>query len=623
MRIKVLNPEVVMKIAAGEVVSGPSSVVKELVENSLDAQADNITVEILDGGKSLIKVDDNGIGMEEEELELSILPHTTSKIFSIEDLYQLKTFGFRGEALSSISRVSRMKMTSKPPEKEVGTMLEILGGKIIEKKRVNSSNGTKIEIMDLFFNIPARRKFLKSDSSEGRYVTEIIEKFAFTNNINLTYIRDNKEIYKFSSDMDLITKCLKIYPELKRDDLIEIEHNDSLCKISGVISQPKVGRNNRTAQHFFVNNRYIKAASLYSVLEKGYGEMLEKSIHPYGIIFIQIPSDMVDVNVHPQKLEVKFTDEQKIASLLKKVVREALKENTHFTMEFISSNDTPATNNENSSFSVQNLYNKNENSQKVDFSQNNTNKDYFEITDKFFNNSEIGDPQEGNIHFDNDNNYRLYEPSKTFDFKGFEYQKNQTFTPVEKINSFEKLSILGIVAERYLVVEGEDKLLLVDFHAAHERYIYEILKENLYEKGGLTSDLLLNPLKISLDEVRKGIILENKDHLEKLGIKLEEEGKEIIVKGLPSLVKIDDAERLIFEIADDLRISNFDQQSNILDKNLATMACRTAVKTKDNPTGMETLLNNIFEKKLLTCPHGRPIMIQITFKTLDKYFGRT
>ncbi|KUK81154.1 MAG: DNA mismatch repair protein MutL [Petrotoga mobilis] len=620
MRIKVLNPEVVMKIAAGEVVSGPSSVVKELVENSLDALANNISVEILNGGKSLISVDDNGIGMEEEELELSILPHTTSKIFSIEDLYKLKTFGFRGEALSSISRVSRMKITSKPPEKEVGTMLDILGGKIIEKKRVNSSDGTKIEIMDLFFNIPARRKFLKSDSAEGRYVTEIIEKFAFTNNINLTYIRDHKEIYKFSSDMDLITKCLKIYPELKRDDLIEIEHNDSLCKISGVISQPKVGRNNRTAQHFFVNNRYIKAASLYSVLEKGYGEMLEKSVHPYGIIFIEIPPDMVDVNVHPQKLEVKFTDEQMVASLLKKVVRESLKKNTHFTMEFISSSDTPATNNENSSFPFQNLYNKKESSQKVEFSQNTTNTDYLQNMDEFFNSSEIEDLQEPYTHFDN--NYKLYEPSKTFDFKGFEYQKNQTFTPVEKIDSADKLRILGIVAERYLVVEGRDKLLLVDFHAAHERYIYEILKENLYEKGGLTSDLLLTPVKITLDEVRKGIILENKDHLEKLGIKLEEDEKEIIVKGLPSLVKIDDTEKLIFEIADDLRISNFDQQTNILDKNLATMACRAAVKTKDNPTGMETLLNNIFEKKLLTCPHGRPIMLQITFKTIDKYFER-
>jgi DNA mismatch repair protein MutL len=421
--------------------------------------------------------------------------------------------------------------------------------------------------------------------------------------------------------MDLITKCLKIYPELKRDDLIEIEHNDSLLKISGVISQPKVGRNNRTAQHFFVNNRYIKAASLYSVLEKGYGEMLEKSVHPYGIIFIEISPDMVDVNVHPQKLEVKFTDEQKIASLLKKVVREALKENTHFTMEFISSNDTIDTNNRNSSFPFQNLYGKKESSQKVDFSQETTNADYFENTDEFLNNSEIEDLQEGNKHFDN--HYKLYEPSKTFDFKGFEYQKNQTFTPVEKIDSADKLRILGIVAERYLVVEGRDKLLLVDFHAAHERYIYEILKENLYEKDELTSELLLTPIKISLDEVRKGVILDNKDHLEKLGIKLEEDGKEIIVKGIPSLVKIDDVERLIFEIADDLRISNFDQQSNILDKNLATMACRAAVKTKDNPTGMETLLNNIFEKKLLTCPHGRPIMIQITFKTLDKYFERT
>jgi len=615
MRIKVLNPEVVMKIAAGEVVSGPSSVVKELIENSLDAQADSITVEILDGGKSLIKVDDNGIGMTKDELELSLLPHTTSKISSIEDLYQLKTFGFRGEALSSISRVSRMKMTSKPREEEVGTMLDILGGKIVERKKVNSSNGTKIEIMDLFFNIPARRKFLKSDSAEGRYVTEIIEKFAFTNNINLTYIKDNKEIYKFSSDMDLITKCLKIYPELKRDDLIEIQHNDPLCKISGVITQPKVGRNNRTAQHFFVNNRYIKAASLYSVLEKGYGEMLEKSVHPYGIIFIDVPPDTVDVNVHPQKMEVKFNDEQKVASLLKKVVREALNENTHFTMEFISNSHTTIDeNNGSSQFSVQNLYNKKESS------KNTTNTDYFQNTDEFFNNSEIEDLQEKNSHFDN--NYKLYEPTKTFDFKGFEYQKNQTFTPVEKIDSIEKLRILGIVAERYLVVEGESRLLLVDFHAAHERYIYEILKENLYKKDGLTSNLLVTPIKISLDEVRRSVILDNKDHLEKLGIKLEEDDEEIIVKGLPSLLKIDDVEKLIFEIADDLRISNFDQQSNILDKNLATMACRAAVKTKDNPTGMDTLLNNIFEKKLLTCPHGRPIMIQITFKTLDKYFER-
>ena len=623
MKIKELPKETVMKIAAGEVVSGPYSVVKELIENSLDAGADTINIEIFDGGKSLIKVEDNGYGMTEEDMKLSILPHTTSKISSFDDLYNLNTFGFRGEALASISRVSKIKMISKTSQEELGTQLTIFGGNIVEAKKVKSNTGTKIEITDLFFNIPARRKFLKSASVEGRYVTEIVEKFAIANSINLTYIRDNQEIYKFVSNMDLISKCLKVYPELKRDDLLEIEYNASDIKVSGIISNPKIVRSNRTAQTFFVNKRYIKVASLFSVFEKGYGEMLEKSKHPYCIIFIDISPDMIDVNVHPQKLEVKFKDEQKIAALLKDIIRKSLIEKTSFKMEFVKDiNDSKVStsdneNEQNTNFDIQNLYNKSS-------SEKSVYKDLLKEENTTFspaNNSQT--ENKPSINYKNENR-NIFEPQKNFNFMNFQYpnESEQLFATTSKLETLENLRIVGIVAERYVVVEAKDKMLLVDFHAAHERFIFEELKKEITNKGSLSYNLLISPYLIKIDEVRKAVLIEHKETLEKVGIKIELKNNELFLKGLPSNLKFDNLEALIFDLADDLRLSELEEVKNIFDKNLATIACRSAVKTKDNPTGIETLLKNIFEQKLLTCPHGRPIMIEITFKTLDKYFER-
>lgn len=615
MKIKILSPEVIMKIAAGEVVSGPNSVIKELIENSIDANADNIKVEIVDGGKSLIKVEDNGIGMTSEEIKLAILPHTTSKISSIDDIYSLQTFGFRGEALASISKVSRMKITSKVSEEELGTSLEIFGGKILDEKKVNTSTGTKIEIMDLFFNIPARRKFLKSNSAEGRYVTDIVEKFALSNSIDLIYTRDNKEIYRFSKDMDLATKCLRIYPELKMEDIIQVDYEDPSFKIYGVISHPKVGRSNRTAQTFFVNKRYVKAASLFSVLEKGYGTMLEKAVHPYAVVFIDISSDMVDVNVHPQKLEVKFSDERKVASLLKSTIRETLNEKTSFTLELVEKKEEPHfSENKSSDFSFQDLYDKESES----YFKEDTNVEYYKDDQEPIIDKERNHQKNNKIISNND--FKYHETVKNTN--NFDFSNYKDFKPITKLDFSNNLRIVGMVAGRYLIVESEDKILFVDFHAAHERYIYENLKKQLDEKDNLSYNILLSPVKIKLDNIRKEIILENKENLEKIGIIIEENKEEIIVKGLPNLLKINDVEKMILEVADNLRLSDLDNDINIFDKNLATIACRSAVKTGDNPTGMETLLKNILENKLLTCPHGRPIMFQISFKSLDKYFER-
>jgi DNA mismatch repair protein MutL len=620
MRIKELPKEVIIKIAAGEVVAGPNSVVKELLENSLDAGADDIAVEIVDGGKALIRVEDNGCGMTAEEMKLSIMPHTTSKISSIDDLYSLQSFGFRGEALASISRVSKMKMISKTYEEEIGTQIEIFGGEIVDEKKVNSKTGTIIEVEDLFYNIPARRKFLKSESVEGRYVTEIIEKFALSNFVNLVYLRDKREIYHFTKDMDLITKCLKIYPELKSGDLIEIKYDDNLIKISGVISNPRVVRSNRTAQTFFVNKRYIKAASLFSILEKGYGEMLEKGKHPYSVIFIDLPPDMVDVNIHPQKLEVKFRDEQKIVILLKNVIRESLLKKTKFTIEFVSTHsDNEEIKQEEITSKVspiQDLYAKNSNTKAFDDQVFKESTEIFEVT------------KDNNLYPKTENksvkNQNIYERNKNtyFDFDSVKnnFEKNEVFFNLDLNNL---IRILGTVANRYIIVETKESILIVDFHAAHERYIFEELKKQINEKGTLSTNLLVSSYKINLDEIRKSIIIENKDYLEKLGIIIEEIDYELYVKGLPTGINYNDIDDVIWNIADELRVVDFEGAEKIFDKNLATIACRSAVKTGDDPVGLEKLVIEIFENNLLTCPHGRPIMMHLSFKELDKYFGRT
>jgi len=623
IRIKELPKEVIIKIAAGEVVAGPNSVVKELLENSLDAGADEITIEIVDGGKAIIRVEDNGCGMTAEEMKLSIMPHTTSKISTIEDLYSLQSFGFRGEALASISRVSKMKMISKTQEEEIGTQLEIFGGEIVDEKKVNAKTGTIIEVEDLFYNIPARRKFLKSESVEGRYVTEIIEKFALSNSVNLVYLRDKREIYHFTKDLDLVTKCLKIYPELKSKDLIEIFYEDTSIIISGIISNPKVARSNRTAQTFFVNKRYIKAASLFSILEKGYGEMLEKGKHPYSVIFIDLPPDTIDVNIHPQKLEVKFKDEQKIVMLLKNVIRESLLKKTKFTIEFVSTrSDNEEKQQQEEKISninpIQDLYVKSANTESFD--------------DQVFKESSVSfdprgegrrfDPNELRINKFKEHNVHEINKNMYFDFDRIknEFKKDETFFDLDLNNL---IRILGTVANRYIIVETKESILIVDFHAAHERYIFEELKKQISEKGSLSTNLLITPYKINLDEIRKSIIIENKDYLEKLGIIIEEKSYEVYVKGLPTGIDYNDIETVIWNIADELRVIDFEGAEKIFDKNLATIACRSAVKTGDNPVGLEKLLTEILENKLLTCPHGRPIMMHLSFKELDKYFERT
>ncbi|TGG87214.1 DNA mismatch repair endonuclease MutL [Geotoga petraea] len=609
MRIKKLPDDIIVKIAAGEVISGTYNVVKELIENSIDAGADKIRVEIIDGGKSKIVVEDNGDGMSLEEMRIAVKPHTTSKIDKFDDLYSINSFGFRGEALASISEISRMSISSKKENDLTGYEIFYIGGKEVEVKEVTKNKGTKIEVNDLFFNIPARRKFLKSSSSESRKVTDIVEKFILSENIDFEYIRNGKEIYKFYKNDKHTDKIITLFPELKLEDLIEINQNIGWGSIKGFISNPKTTRGNRSAQIFFVNKRYVKEGDLFSVFERSYGEMLDKGRHPYGVLFINVLPDNVDVNVHPQKLEVKFSDQNIIMKDMKNILRENLVEKTKFNLNF----------------------------EKIEKNQNIENQSDERKRDLVFDNSDY----KSKSNFENGYNTSLYnneghqekihikEPIKDYGYSNefFEKKKvNDTISTNFQIENSDSRTnnkrIIGVANTRYLIIEDEDQIIIMDFHAAHERVIFEKLKKQFFTEKRIKKNKLLIPIEIRVSFEEKEEINEHREIINQIGLNFSFENEIMKIETLPLGIKVKNPKAMIREILDTLKLKGIESLEKIHEDALATMACRSAVKTGDDVVGLEKLVSDVFEMKLKTCPHGRPIMMNMPYKKLDDFFGR-
>lgn len=626
MSIIKLPESVIMKIAAGEVVTGTFAVVKELLENALDAHANNIIVEIKDGGKTYIRITDNGIGMSEEEILLAVQPHTTSKIKNVEDLYSINTYGFRGEALSAISRVSRMRIISKRKKDEIATAIDFIGGEPINTKKIDAPYGTTIEVKDLFFNVPARRKFLKSPAVEGRMVTEIIEKFILATNVSLDYVKDGKKIYSVQENMNLLEKINILFPETKKEDFFELEFTETWFKIRGFISHPRVTRNNRTAQIFFINNRYVKSGDLFAVFESGYGEMLESRRHPYGIIFLEIDPNEVDVNVHPQKLEVKISESRIIYNKLKKLIRDTLLRETKFKMSIaVEENQKHYDENINLRKEISDDKNKSKIpfvSEKEDtyntflLKKKNTIdeiKTEKTLTEPPYYQQKIHERNLSKNIISSPNNFLQKIESKKIDADN---DKN----PPQKIDYYK---ILGLVAKRYIVLELKDSIQFIDFHAAHERVIYEDLKKEFFENENITTQMIMLPIKLKLDNSRKEILENSIERIRTLGFEITKNNDEYYITGLPSNIKINDPQNAITEILDEMRLEGIESPEKIFDHAIATMSCRAAVKTGDDPVGLDTLIKKIIEYNILTCPHGRPISMEIPFKKLDDFFERT
>jgi len=599
-KIKKLPDEVISKIAAGEVVINPASVVKELIENAIDAQASNIDIQIKNGGKSYIKVADNGIGMSNDDLLASIQRYTTSKISEIEDIYRISSYGFRGEALASIVDVSRTIITT--CDGAQAYKLEILGGNIVKLSETHRERGTTVEVYDLFFNIPARRKFLSSEKVETRMVTEMVERFLLVRpDLSFTYKVEDDIVYNVRSET-LNDRFSVIFPDVK--EFQQLSYDGEKVKISGIISSPQHTRRNRTGQLFFVNGRFIVDNLLHLALERGYGESLMHGLHPYAVVFLNVVPDTIDVNIHPQKLQVKFSEPQVVYNELARAVRETLRQFTGYQL-YVDKRDSALFASEPP---VENSNGKDVRDVRLDWQDGKRASDWRnERNGSFSGTNATGQSRSRDAN--------TYYPVNRSDDSAGNIQLDGTFG--QKISTLQRIGKFTILRNRYILFEDVDGIVIVDFHAAHERIIYERLKEKTYS----TVPLLI-PIEVSLPKSVEQVLDELKDALEGAGFTFSIEEGKVKITQIPSILNVTQARDVFMEVLEEYRLP-FDKPKS-LNHVLASKACKAAIKTGDpiSESEAEQLVNEVREKGLLTCPHGRPILMKLTFSQLDSYFER-
>lgn len=607
-KINVLTNEMANKIAAGEVVERPASVIKELVENSVDAGATNLIIEIKNGGVSYIRVTDNGCGISPEDIKTAFLPHATSKIINEEDLFSIKTLGFRGEALASIAAVSNVDIMSKT-EVDNGTMLEISGGKVIKEETVGCPVGTTVVVKNLFFNTPARMKFLKKDSTETSYITDIVERLVMSNpHISVRYIVDEKEKLFVSGDGELKSCIYSIYGRDYANGVLELSNSNPTIKISGYVGKKELSRGNRAFQSVFVNGRYVKNRAITAVVENAYKNNIMVGKFPFYVMNIEIPFEMVDINVHPTKQEVKFVNERQVCDEVYWAVKNALQKENDEIREKIKSRyltfDRPAVDEkprveqaairfEPKPVSVERPQftpgKRVEASVPVEFkpkaeprivTQMPKNADTAEILKKFT-------VEEPKIEFEDEENKFSYK-------------------------------IIGQLFDTYVILELDDEVLLMDQHAAHERMIYEKLTR-MNEEKEMVYQMLLSPVAVTLSASEYDAVEGKKEALEKYGFVVEDFGSNtILVRQVPVSLRDDDIKSVILDI-----INN--SSTDYMEENIHTIACKAAIKANKKLSDKEIdELVKLFVAQggVNTCPHGRPIIVKITKYELEKMFKR-
>lgn len=576
-KILILDEITANKIAAGEVVERPASIVKELVENSIDANADNVYVEIQNGGISYIKVVDNGDGLSCDDLEVAFERHSTSKIKRVEDLDHISCFGFRGEALASISSVSRVIMTSRERGSELGNEISIDGGKILNVRTASCNHGTTIKINDIFFNVPARFKFLKTDSTEASHINDILTKLALANpSVAIKYISNRRNVFKTPGNNDLLSVIYSLYGKDVSENMKQVDFSDNGYMVKGYISDYSLFKRNRDTQHIFVNNRYIRSRLFNAAIDKAYEEFLVKPRYPIVFLNISMNPALVDINVHPQKLEARFSDERAVFSLIFSSLKDALIENPKYEVEPKKQNN----------FSVQ---------QKPD----KYNKVFTElITDRSITQIDISTPilsKESEIQ----------ESPDTVSF--VEYIKDSI--------------IIGQAFKTYIILEKEDKLILMDQHAAHERINYENILE-MRKRGEKLTQYLLEPYTFDLSNQEMIIINNNTSLLAEVGYEIEEFGENtVMVRGIPSTSVNSNIKDTFFKILDQIRKHDYEPT----DENIALLACRISLKANNKLQNIEIqkLLEMLTKtQNPLHCPHGRTIFHITNKRDIEKIFQR-
>ena len=726
--IVLLDDLTINKIAAGEVVERPASVVKELVENSIDAGATSINVEIKNGGISYIRITDNGKGIMPDDMEMAFERHATSKIRSADDLETVKSMGFRGEALASIASIAKVEMKSKTEENEIGYEVIVEGGNIISTNEVGCPKGTTITVQNLFYNTPVRYKFLKKDFTEGGYIEDVMTRIALVNpNIAIKLISSGKTIIQTTGNGELKSVVYSIYGKEIAENILDVNYEYEGIKVSGVIGKPSISRSNRSNQLFFVNKRYIKDKVLTSSAEQAFKGMITIGKFGFLILNLEMNPQKVDVNVHPAKLEVRFEEESKVFKAVYHAIKDSLlkgdlvsnpereynkeetktiekednngglfkrgqeveKANNNVIADLYEKrqNNTSKTNKVNVNSGYESLMNKMAEMQKsietykkggelkeeeAEYKENiiedlskveKTNMDETQVIktiseieanaeEQDLEKTQVINMQEVLEKAKQLENIKM-EPSGNFDEmytsvfgsmpvkeevkqeEKIDTLEEAKITTGEAISIFEdkqnekyipKYKFIGIAFSTYIIVELDKEIYIIDQHAAHERIMYERIKENYYNEDQKDSQLMLLPDVITLTHKEMDIANENIEMFRKAGFTLEEFGENTMkLTGVPNVCIDLDTKELFLETLDEINTVARTAKQEIEEKFIATVACKAAVKA--NMALSKEEVDSLMEKLLklpnpFTCPHGRPTAIRMSKTDIEKKFSR-
>lgn len=646
-RINLLDENTSNKIAAGEVVERPSSVVKELIENSIDANARNITIEIEEGGEKLIKIIDDGDGIHPEDIKKAFLPHATSKIKNSSDIFSINTLGFRGEALPSIAAVSKVSLKSKIQEEDFGREIIIEGGEILSFNECGINKGTSIEVKDLFFNVPARKKFLKTSSREASLISDIVSRIALANpSISFKLFNNGKKVLNTYGNSNLLDVTRTIYGKNIGENIIYFEHSEDTLTLYGYIGKEVIARGSRNNQSIFVNGRYIKNKTLVVAVENAFKSFSTVNKFPFFILFIEVYPENIDVNIHPTKAEIKFKDERLIFKKVFDTVHEALRNEIFKEFQVKKDENTSFKKDEfkEISFDIKDDYEKKERTKvtlPVDLNYEKiSSKDYQNIYEKDYSDSSSSKYLEetktnNNVNYNNidskensilNENFTLRENFYKDNVLDEETKENlSNKNPNERIPKFPPLRIIGQFNKTYILGEYDEVLYIIDQHAAHEKILFEKYFKSI-EEGSIIIQPLLVPEIIDLTLDDFSYYEENKEIFKNAGFTLEEfGGNSLALKEVPYFLGKLDAKGLFLNILDNIKELGSGKTSEVKYNKIATMACKAAVKGHDLLSEQEMIklvedlryINDPFH-----CPHGRPTIIKFTNYDLEKKFRR-
>ena len=646
-KINVLDKNTIDKIAAGEVIDRPLSIVKEMLENAIDAKATAITVEIKDGGISLIRITDNGQGIEKSEVKNAFLRHATSKIRNVEDLLTTSSLGFRGEALSSIAAVTQVECVTKIQTELTGIRYVIEGGEEKSIEEVGAPAGTTFIIKNLFYNTPARRKFLKTPQTEASYISAIVEKLALSHpEISIRFINNNQNKLHTSGNNKVKDIIYSIFGREISSNLLEIDDKITYMHLTGYVGKPIISRGNRNNMIYFINGRYIKSKIINNAIEEAYKPYMMQHSYPFCVLYFNIDSSLIDVNVHPSKMEIRFEKQMDVYNLFYNAVSDALKQKELIPEVTVNKNDVNKSSQKEKvkhivppePFEVNRTKMQQEEAEAV---KNETRENNYAAKDNPINKDiyvNSGNSTNENACVNEDNyikeNSSAYN-SNTVNEANEDYTKDNINNEGTQIELFDdrflsakqriKHKIIGQVFDTYCIVEYNDNLYIIDQHAAHEKVLYEKTMSELANKE-ITSQMLNPPIILTLSMEEELLIKKFEDNFKQLGYEIEHfGGRDYAVRAVPANLYSIGSKELLISIIDTLNDNSTELNSQLITEKIASMSCKAAVKGNNKLSVAE--VDSLIEQLLsldnpYNCPHGRPTIVSMSKYELEKKFKR-